>query len=268
MISIIIPVLNEEETILDCLRSLTAQSIPRDMYEIIVVDGDSSDQTCAIAATLADAVISQKRSGIGGARGDGAVAAKGDILVFTDADTHHPSTWLETIQEKLTLGGYDVCTGPVRFYNRTICSEIIRGWRWHYHLLHPFGFYWLIGSNFAVKRDVYFRVGGHRDISLLEDYDLSLRLSSADVRCIYDRNAVVFTSARRIKGIFRYTGIYLAGFYHYYITGSNDDLLKYPHQREITPQKFAISDDLKKAREKIIAAWSKMILAGPGEPRR
>ncbi|WP_062397984.1 glycosyltransferase family 2 protein [Methanogenium cariaci] len=92
MISIIIPALNEEETILNCLRSLTAQSIPRKEYEIIVVDGGgSSDNTRAIAETLADQVISQKRAGIGGARGDGAGgAAHGTILVFTDADTRYP----------------------------------------------------------------------------------------------------------------------------------------------------------------------------------
>jgi glycosyltransferase involved in cell wall biosynthesis len=152
MISIIIPALNEEETILNCLRSLTAQSIPRKEYEIIVVDGGSSDNTRAIAETLADQVISQKRAGIGGARGDGAGAAHGTILVFTDADTRYPTDWLETIRERLTTGRYDVCTGPVRFYNKTIRSCIIQGWRQSYLLLHPFGFYWLIGSNFAVTK--------------------------------------------------------------------------------------------------------------------
>ncbi|KUK67254.1 MAG: Glycosyl transferase [candidate division WS6 bacterium 36_33] len=258
MISVIIPTLNEEETILDCLRSLSAQSIPRDSYEIIVVDGDSSDRTCSIAATLADQVISQKRAGIGGARGDGAAAAKGDIFVFTDADTRHPPTWLETIREKLTTSGYDVCTGPVRFYNRTLRSDIIQVWRRHYLLFHLFGFYWLIGSNTAVLKEVYFRAGGHRDISILEDYDLSRRLAATDARCIYDRSTAVFTSARRIKGILGYTGVYLTGFYHYHITRSETDLLYYPHSHEIISQRFAMPDDLRKVRQKILAAWVKM----------
>ncbi len=263
MISIIIPTLNEEETITACLKSLTAQSIPRESYEIVVVDGGSTDNTCEIAATLADKVVSQKRAGIGGARGEGAAAANGNILVFTDADTRHPPTWLETIREELTTGGYDVCTGPVRFYNRTIRSCIIQGWRQYYLLLHPFGFYWLIGSNFAVKKKVYLRAGGHRDISILEDYDLSLRLADAGARCTYDRRTAVYTSARRMKGILGYTAIYITGFYHYHITGSDEGLLKYPHPRTIVLQRPVMPNELREARQKISAVWGKYILEGP-----
>jgi len=263
MISVIIPTLNEEETILDCLRSLAAQSIPRETYEIIVVDGGSSDNTCEMAATIADHVVSQNRAGIGGARGDGAEAANGNILVFTDADTHHPPTWLETIREELTTGGYDVCTGPVRFYNKTIRSCIIQGWRQNYLLLHPFGFYWLIGSNFAVKKDVYVRAGGHRDISILEDYDLSLRLADVGALCVYNRRTAVYTSARRMKGLIGYTAIYITGFYHYHITESDEGLLNYPHPRTIVLQRPAMPNDLREARQKISAAWGKYILEGP-----
>ncbi|MBA7483188.1 hypothetical protein ES707_18699 [subsurface metagenome] len=258
MISVIIPALNEEATILDCLESLAAQSISQKTYEIIVVDGGSSDRTCEYAAAVADRVIFQNRPGIGGARGDGAEAANGDILVFTDADTRHPHAWLETIQEVLTAGGYDVCTGPVRFYNWTLCSCIVQGWRQYYLLLHPFGFYWLIGSNFAVKKDVYIRVSGHRDISILEDYDFSLRIFNAHARCIYDRRVAVLTSARRMKGILGYAELYLAGYYHYHITGRAKDLLNYPHPRTIALQRPALSGDLKLAREKISNAWGKI----------
>ena len=263
MISVIIPTLNEEETIITCLQSLTNQSIPRDAYEIIVVDGGSTDQTCVLAASLADRVIFQNRAGIGGARGEGAAAATGDILVFTDADTHHPDTWLETIQEELTTSGYDVCTGPVLFYDQTIRSCIIQGWRQNYLLLHHFGFYWLIGSNFAVKKDAYLRAGGHRNISILEDYDLSVRLAEAGVRCTYDRRTAVQTSARRLKGILPYGYIYLTGFYHYYITKSEEGLLKYPQPRTITFQRLTKTGDLKEARSKIVSAWCELILNGP-----
>ena len=263
MISVIIPALNEEETILACLQSLTAQTIPRESYEIVVVDGGSSDYTCEFAATLADRVISQKRPGIGGARGDGAQAARGDILVFTDADTRHPPDWLETIGEVLATGEYDVCTGPVRFYNRTFRSGIIQGWRQYYLLLHSFGFYWLIGSNFAVRKEVYTQAGGHRNISILEDYDLSLRLAEAGARCTYERRTAVLTSARRLKGIIPYTGIYLTGYYHYHITGSEEGLLKYPQPRTINLQRLAKPTDLKEACQKISAAWGRFILNGP-----
>ncbi|WP_169743680.1 glycosyltransferase family 2 protein [Methanolacinia paynteri] len=251
MISIIIPVLNEEETIAKCLRSLLKQNCPRDSYEIIIVDGGSSDNTCEIAISYADQVIRQKSEGIGGARREGAMTANGEILAFTDADTIHPPFWLEIIAKDLISGGYDVCTGPVRFYNRTALSCIVQGWRKHYNLLQIFGFFWLIGSNFAVRKDIYFKAGGHREISILEDYDLSLRLADVRALCICDKKMEALTSARRMTGIFGYTRIYLTGFYHYYITKNNDALLSYPQPKKISFQQNAAYTNLKQVRQKI-----------------
>nr|WP_245323740.1 glycosyltransferase [Methanomicrobium sp. W14] len=251
MISIIIPALNEENRITACLKSLSDQSLPRDEYEIIIVDGFSSDKTCKKAEYFADKVIFQKRKGIGGARRDGVEAASGDILVFTDADTLYSHRWLERIKKNLMYGGYDVCTGPVRFYDGNICSLIIQVWRKYYHLLHLFGFYWLIGSNVAVKKDIYIEAGGHRSISVLEDYDLSLRLFSAGASYVYDRQAEVYTSARRIKGIFAYMLTYIAGFYNYHITKDDGRLLRYSCAGLVKPSCFPKKRTLNSILQKI-----------------
>ncbi|WP_157200026.1 hypothetical protein [Methanogenium cariaci] len=112
---------------------------------------------------------------------------------------------------------------------------------------------------FCRHKKIYRQAGGHRDISILEDYDLSLRLADAGARCTYDRRTAVFTSARRMKGgIIGYTAIYLTGFYHYHITKSDDRLLKYPHPRTIALQRSAISGDLRQARQKISSAWGEI----------
>jgi glycosyltransferase involved in cell wall biosynthesis len=54
MISVIIPSYNEEANIARCLQSLQKQTIPRDEYEIIVVDGSSKDHTREIAERYAE----------------------------------------------------------------------------------------------------------------------------------------------------------------------------------------------------------------------
>ena len=251
LISIIIPVLNEEETIAKCLRSLLIQNCPRDSYEIIIVDGGSSDNTCEIAMPYADQVIFQKSEGIGGARREGAIAANGEILAFTDADTINSYIWLETISKNLISEGYDVCTGPISFFDKSIQSYIVQGWRKYYNFLHIFGFFWLIGANFAVKKDIYFKAGGHREISILEDYDLSLRLANVKALCIYDKKMKVRTSSRRMTGIFGYARIYLTGFYHYYITKNNDALLSYPRPKKTSFQQHTAYTNLKLVRQKI-----------------
>ena len=56
MISVVVPSFNEEERIDGCLASLTHQTVPRDQYEIIVVDGGSKDNTRTIAEKYADYV--------------------------------------------------------------------------------------------------------------------------------------------------------------------------------------------------------------------
>lgn len=260
MISVIIPVLNEEESIEYCLRSLLEQDLDRDLYEIIVVDGGSCDRTKEIAGQFADLVIDQKRDGIGGARGDGVSVSHGDILIFTDADTLHGRNWLGVIKENLTTRGYDVSTGPVLFYDRTFRSELIQLWRKQYKLFHVFDFYWLIGSNMAMKRSIYERIKGHRDISLLEDYDLSVRMfQDGDVLCCYDSEQAVYTSARRMTNILSYTLIYLHGHYHYHVTKDYKQLLSYPHFDTMDLKLILDIIGLKHVNNKISTYYTKFV---------
>jgi glycosyltransferase involved in cell wall biosynthesis len=229
MLSVIIPTLNEEEQLEGCLTSLNNQTLDRDEFEIIVVDGNSTDRTRTIAQQHADKVVMQERSGIGGARKNGVEAACGDLLVFTDADTLHPSNWLELIRDNLGTGGYDVCTGPILFYEQTLRSELLSLWRKQYNIFHLFNFYWLIGSNMAMTRTSYDQINGHRSISLLEDYDLSVRMfKEKDIRCRYDTRQEVYTSARRLQNLFTYTLVYFYGHYHYHFTRDYQRLLTYP----------------------------------------
>src|SRR5659263_340043 len=85
MISVIIPTYNEEANITACLQSLSNQTIRRDEYEIIVVDGNSKDSTCELARAYADEVMTQTSPKVGGARNDGVLRARGDIVATTDA---------------------------------------------------------------------------------------------------------------------------------------------------------------------------------------
>ena len=95
MISLVIPTLNEEKNIGESLRSLKNQTYRN--FEIIIADGGSKDKTVEIARKYADRVIVYKGSGISEAKNRGVREAKGDILVFTDADTKFENDWLEKI---------------------------------------------------------------------------------------------------------------------------------------------------------------------------
>ncbi|CAG0963376.1 partial Putative glycosyltransferase EpsH, partial [Methanosarcinales archaeon] len=103
MISVIVPTYNEEANITACLQSLCNQTISRDEYEIIVVDGNSKDCTCELAQVYADEVMTQTSKKVGGARNDGILRARGDIVATTDADCIIPPEWLEIIKNDFEL---------------------------------------------------------------------------------------------------------------------------------------------------------------------
>jgi len=94
MISVIIPTLNEEKALPETLDHLFAQ---KGDFEVILVDGGSTDKTLNIAA--ADKRISLIHSDSGRARqmNAGAAKAQGEWLLFLHADTHLPANAINKI---------------------------------------------------------------------------------------------------------------------------------------------------------------------------
>lgn len=99
-ISVVVPAFNEEHYVAAALESLQGQECAPP-YEIIVVDNDSSDDTAAVARRYGVTVLHEPQPGVCAARQRGTAAARGDIVVSTDADTVHPSDWLARIDAEL-----------------------------------------------------------------------------------------------------------------------------------------------------------------------
>lgn len=99
-ISVIVPTYNEEEVILDCLESLTKQTFKD--FEIIVVDDGSTDST--LEKLKGVKVFHQNHLGAGAARNLGAKHAKGEILVFVDADMTFDRNFLKMLIKPILQG--------------------------------------------------------------------------------------------------------------------------------------------------------------------
>jgi biofilm PGA synthesis N-glycosyltransferase PgaC len=102
-ISVIIPARNEEENIEALLNSLNGQSYPKDLFEVIVVDDNSTDSTATKASQFSFAkLISLKETGINSYKKKaieiGIASASGDLIVTSDADCMVPRDWLYTIE--------------------------------------------------------------------------------------------------------------------------------------------------------------------------
>jgi glycosyltransferase involved in cell wall biosynthesis len=87
-LSVIVPVRDGSATLSRALTAILASELPRDDYELIVVDDASGDSSPELAARYADTVVrlTARKSGAAYARNRGAELAQGEVLAFVDAD--------------------------------------------------------------------------------------------------------------------------------------------------------------------------------------
>ena len=102
-VSVICPVYNDPEGLRMTLKSLVEQTYPEGAYEVIVVDNDSTDETPAVARSVAadhpGLVRFERETAIQSsyaARNRGIRAASGELFAFIDADVVAAADWLET----------------------------------------------------------------------------------------------------------------------------------------------------------------------------
>ena len=193
--SIVIPTLNEEKTIEDCLSALQPL---RDDCEIIIVDGDSTDNTRIVAAPLADKVII---SALGRAKqmNSGARQATGDVLIFLHADTCLPENALLLIQQEISSarpwGRFDIQLSG----KHVMLKVIARMMNWRSRLTGI-----ATGDQVIfVTRLAFEKAGQYPEINLMEDIALCTTLKKISPPiCL---KAKVISSGRRweLNGIYK-----------------------------------------------------------------
>ena len=200
MISVIIPTFNEEENIAQCLVSLSHQTIPRGEYEIIVVDGGSKDATCAIAKKYADSVIVQTSRKVGGARNDGVMVAKGEIIATTDADCILPPGWLERIVRDFKKPGVVQVYGPVYPIEEGLGNQFSLFLANTYSRIGYYSriFYYTLGCNTAFRKEAFEKAGMYRCIDAGDDLEIAMRLKDLG-RIYFDNRLKVGFSMRRYQ---------------------------------------------------------------------
>lgn len=197
IISAIIPAYNEDLYIEKCVDSLIKQDLDKSMYEIIVVDNGSSDNTYQLAQKMGVKVLKEPQRGVTHARNTGAAHASGEILVFPDADCLYPQDWLTRIvhifKESPTL---DALGGTFVFYDATPFWEKISAAskRFVYHIA---------GGNMAIKKNAFQQVGGFDTrYNIGEELLLELKLKDLKKKVKIDRSLVISYSFRRFKKSF------------------------------------------------------------------
>jgi glycosyltransferase involved in cell wall biosynthesis len=185
-ISVIVPVHNSKQTLIDCLESLKMSQYSD--FEIIVVDDCSSDSSQEIAKQYADSTFSLSGGpfGPGYARNQGAKIAKKELLLFVDADILVKPDSLSIIGNKFkgndglaaVFGSYDTEPAAPQFVSqfKNLSHHFV-----HQNAPEEIATFWA-GCG-AIRREVFEELRGFDTVQYkepsIEDIELGLRMNAA-----------------------------------------------------------------------------------------
>jgi glycosyltransferase involved in cell wall biosynthesis len=193
MLSIVVPAHNEESVLAATLRALCdAVAALGEPFELIVVDDSSTDRTPEIARAFGATVVPVRLRHIGATRNAGARIAKGDVVIFVDADTIVPAAALRAVRAALDAGAVGGGAG--------VRADRAEPW-WGPAVIATIA--WLMrrlrlaaGCFLFARREVFERVGGFDERFLVsEEIHLSRALKKHGPFVIV-RDAVI-TSGRK-----------------------------------------------------------------------
>lgn len=174
MISVVVCTYNRSELLSHCLRSLAEQTLSKQLYEIIVADNNSNDDTRLIAEEFARKesnirICHEEKRGANHARNTGVGLARGEYVAFIDDDAVAYPDWLSNIlnyirqhRDVVVFGGpydaYSLVPVPEWFppeYGKLSLGDNERQVK--------IGTEWITGTNLIVKKDAFLNVGGFQE---------------------------------------------------------------------------------------------------------
>lgn len=225
MVSIIVPARNEERYIRKCVDSLVKQDY--DDFEIILVNDESSDKTLEIMNEYQNSystikVLNVNRpdddwTGKNWACYQGYLKSKGDLLLFTDADSYHSENTMSLVVQNIKHYRLDAITVMPRllcndFFTKVTLPLLTIFMHTRFSPLKvndaksKLGYFF--GSYFLIKRDTYEKVGSHASVKheIIEDGALGKKVKEGNfkmrmvrgesyVQTIWARNASELSKA-------------------------------------------------------------------------
>lgn len=220
LLSVLISTLNSADTLNYTLSSLLSNDFPRDQYEIIVIDGGSTDNTLDVCRRFPVEVLFCLKEGWGAALNLGLEKAMGDIVCITDSDVIVPDDWLRKIWEFFRkhpdvqgVGGLHhlpprLCRNSIQRFTADIFVEDqrfpVKLTRSQYMKMWNGGL--ICGPAYAYKRKTLLYAGGYNEsLMSYSDIDLCWRLIKMGKLLIFDPEIKVvhlgFPST--LRGVFK-----------------------------------------------------------------
>jgi glycosyltransferase involved in cell wall biosynthesis len=211
-ISVIVPSFNRKSEIQELLNSLSEQRLPRDQFEILIVDDGSTDDTERLIADFITSTnmpvrfIRQDHQGPGAARNLGMDKAQGEIFVFIDSDCTAPPNWLSVIKKAFNddpdlraFGGRDDARADfpplLLAINYSMTSFLTTGGmrggkKKRLAKFYPRSF------NMGLHRQLYEKIGGFGGMRHGQDIEFSNRIIKSGGKVAYLHDSFVYHKRR------------------------------------------------------------------------
>ncbi|RIV83051.1 glycosyltransferase [Aurantiacibacter zhengii] len=195
-ISVVIPVWNGERYMRKLLDALTRQTAMAESFEVIVVDNGSTDRTSEIVSGYTFVtLLSEAKPGSYRARNRALEIARGEYVLFTDADCVPDPNWLEEalrISEK--SADNEIHAGRITLFQEEKCGkyatlfESLQAFNQESNVAKQH----CVTANWLCKKDLLVSNGGFRaDLLSGGDFECSRRLIGCGARIVYAPNLVV-----------------------------------------------------------------------------
>lgn len=232
MISFIIPAKNEAGYIGKCLRSILEQTFSED-FEIVVVDNGSSDGTRAVVSENYPQakIVEEKTVGTSAARQRGFLEAKGEWLIFLDADVRLPNQhWLSRVAAKIRSTPLVALSSHYRYYGQPAYKNFLQLFG-TFVFIYPWIFFvskilrhstHMIGGMMVIKRTALETAGGFdTSTEFFGDEALVAKKLFLQGEINVSPKFWVWTSARRFQkqGMFRSLYGYVFNYFWTLFTG-------------------------------------------------
>jgi poly-beta-1,6 N-acetyl-D-glucosamine synthase len=202
-VSVIIPCYNEEATVINCLKSVLAESHKN--IEIIVVNDGSTDKTSSVVKKFSlnqpgVTLYDKQNGGKAQALNFGIAKAKGEIIVCIDADSVLKADALTKLIRWFNDQKVGAVSGNVKVANKKNllglhqAGEYISGLnlqRRSFEILNALQV--IPGAIGAFRKDVLEKVGGYSSDTKVEDMDITIAIQNAGYKVIYEPKAIAYT---------------------------------------------------------------------------
>ncbi|HSD98066.1 MAG TPA: glycosyltransferase [Patescibacteria group bacterium] len=244
LFSIIIPTLNEEKYLPLILSDLAQQQ--KKNFEIIVVDGKSTDKTKQIANSFVDSMpltfFEVDKRNVSYQRNFGAKKGKGQYFVFLDADTRIPKDFTYQLQHACFQRKFQLVLPTIAWDDKSrkgkILMSIVKSF---IRASQVYGRPLATGGNFAIERHLFEKIGGFNEkVFISEDHDIIRRAYEAGVKAKIVKNVKAMLSLRRseVEGDMMLIYKHVVGFLAYTVAPSEKALQKKLFEYEMGGQRY------------------------------